>query len=102
MNVGRRSWSRRVLTLLSAVTAAAAAAVALSSLVATRAAATAASQPSPVVDPDYLYGQLYDMAGAYSYRISGADGPPQNPSDPFNLAPPSTAGRSCSGTGRAS
>src|SRR5919197_433321 len=27
------------------------------------------------------------MAKAYSYRISGADGDPRNPGDPFNLAP---------------
>jgi hypothetical protein len=85
MNVPRWLWSRRAVMLLAALTAAAAGAVALS--VATRASATAAAMPAPVVDPDYLYGQLYDMAGAYSYRISGADGPPQNPSDPYNVAP---------------
>jgi PKD domain-containing protein len=42
---------------------------------------------TPVVDIDYLYGQLYAMATSYSYRISGADGDPRNPADPFNLPP---------------
>jgi hypothetical protein len=49
--------------------------------------ATASPQPAPVVDPDYLYGQLYSMATSFSYRISGADGPPQDSSSPFNLSP---------------
>jgi hypothetical protein len=48
----------------------------------------AASQPTtPVVNPDYLYRQLYTMATSFSYRVSGADGPPQDPSSPFNLPP---------------
>jgi hypothetical protein len=42
---------------------------------------------TPVVDVDYLYGQLYAMASSYSYRISGADGDPRNSADPFNLPP---------------
>jgi PKD repeat protein len=42
-------------------------------------------QAAPVVDADYLYGQLYRMAKAYSYRISGADGEPRNREDVFNL-----------------
>jgi hypothetical protein len=42
---------------------------------------------APSVDGDYLYGQLYAMAKAYSYRISGADGDPRNAGDPFNLPP---------------
>jgi hypothetical protein len=49
-----------------------------------RARETAAS---PVVDPDYLYDELYSMSSNYSYRISGADGDPRNPADPFNLPP---------------
>ena len=44
-------------------------------------------QAAPVVDADYLYGQLYQMAKAYSYRISGADGDPRDAADPFNLPP---------------
>lgn len=44
-------------------------------------------QARPVVDPDYLYSQLYRMAKGYSYRISGADGDPRNPADVFNLPP---------------
>jgi hypothetical protein len=47
--------------------------------------ASAGQQAAPVVNPDYLYGQLYTMATSFSYRVSGADGPPQNPSSPFNL-----------------
>jgi hypothetical protein len=50
-------------------------------------AASGASQATPVVDGSYLYSQLYTMATSFSYRISGADGPPQDPSSPFNLPP---------------
>jgi hypothetical protein len=46
-----------------------------------------ARQATPVIDASYLYAQLYDMAKAYSYRVSGADGDPRNPADPFNLPP---------------
>src|SRR4051794_24043349 len=87
MNVPRWLWRRRALTLATAMAAAAALAVAMSSLVAQRAAAGQQAQASPVVDPDYLYAELYGMSGAYSYRISGADGPPQDPANPFNVAP---------------
>jgi hypothetical protein len=45
------------------------------------------SQATPLVDSDYLYGQLYTMATSFSYRVSGADGPPQDPSSPWNLPP---------------
>src|SRR5215470_9860849 len=50
-------------------------------------ASSAASQATPLVDGGYLYSQLYTMATSFSYRISGADGPPQDPSSPFNLPP---------------
>jgi hypothetical protein len=52
-------------------------------------AGAAATVPTafPVVNADYLYGQLYSMAKAYSYRISGADGDPRNAADAFNLPP---------------
>ncbi|HXZ57574.1 MAG TPA: hypothetical protein VEG40_08335, partial [Gaiellaceae bacterium] len=33
-------------------------------------------QAAPVVDPDYVYGQLFDMAYNDVYRVSGADGDP--------------------------
>jgi len=42
---------------------------------------------TPNVDAAYTYNQLYTMATSFSYRISGADGPPQDPSSPFNLPP---------------
>ena len=45
------------------------------------------SSVTPNVDPAYIYNQLYTMATSFSYRISGADGPPQDPSSPFNLPP---------------
>src|SRR5262249_17764847 len=51
-------------------------------------ATPAAAAPAPVIDPGHLYGQLYDRATSAVSRISGADGPPQDPSSPFNL--PST------------
>ena len=44
-------------------------------------------QGAPLIDGGYLYSQLYNMATSFSYRISGADGPPQDPSSPFNLPP---------------
>ena len=47
----------------------------------------AAGQAAPVVDGSYVYSQLYQMATSFSYRVSGADGPPQDPSSPFNLPP---------------
>jgi len=50
-------------------------------------AQAATRQATPVIDADFLYAQLYDMSKAYSYRISGADGDPRNPADPFNLPP---------------
>jgi PKD domain/Peptidase family M28 len=87
MDVPRLLWRRRAALLLAAAIAAAAAAVGLTSLGASRAGAEPAAQPSPVVDADYLYQQLYTMATSYSYRVSGADGPPQSPADPFNLPP---------------
>src|SRR5262245_17252259 len=53
-------------------------------------AVTAAPTPqaTPVVDRDYIYGQLFEMAYSDVYRVSGADGPPTNPSSPWNV--PST------------
>jgi hypothetical protein len=50
-------------------------------------ASAAARQAAPLVDGSYLYSQLYTMATSFSYRVSGADGPPQDPSSPFNLRP---------------
>lgn len=46
-----------------------------------------AGQSVPLVDGGYLYSQLYKMATSFSYRVSGADGPPQDPSSPFNVPP---------------
>lgn len=45
------------------------------------------AQAAPLIDGSYLYSQLYNMATSFSYRVSGADGPPQDPSSPFNLPP---------------
>jgi hypothetical protein len=60
-------------------------------LVATGVAPPARSQSgqtAPVVDVDYLYGQLFNMGYDDVYRVSGADGDPRNFSDSFNI--PST------------
>jgi hypothetical protein len=50
-----------------------------------------ASEAKPVVDPSYIYGQLYNMSYNDVYRVSGADGDPHvvqaGGIDPFNLAP---------------
>src|SRR4051812_7530680 len=51
-------------------------------------ARSANGQAAPVVDPVYLYGQLFNMGYDDVYRVSGADGDPRNFSDPYNL--PST------------
>ena len=47
-----------------------------------------AGQTAPVVDVDYLYGQLFNMGYDDVYRVSGADGDPRNFNDAFNI--PST------------
>src|SRR4051794_36404686 len=46
--------------------------------------AVATSQATPLVDRDYIYGQLFDMSYNDVYRVSGADGPPADPSSPWN------------------
>src|SRR5262249_22536228 len=51
----------------------------------TSATDTSAPRAAPVVDRDYMYGQLFDMSYNDVYRVSGADGDPRNPSDPFNV-----------------
>ncbi|HKE81855.1 MAG TPA: PKD domain-containing protein [Solirubrobacteraceae bacterium] len=48
----------------------------------------AATSERPIIDTGYLYSQLYGMATSDVYRVSGADGPPQDPSSSFNV--PST------------
>jgi len=45
---------------------------------------TASSQAIPLVDRDYVYGQLFDLAYNDVYRVSGADGPATDPSSPWN------------------
>lgn len=60
-------------------------------LVATGVAPPARSQSgqtAPVVDVDYLYGQLFNMGYDDVYRVSGADGDPRNFGDAYNI--PST------------
>src|SRR5436190_7933355 len=49
--------------------------------------APAVSHATPLVDRDYIYGQLFDMSYNDVYRVSGADGDPRNPNGPFNLPP---------------
>jgi hypothetical protein len=51
-------------------------------------AAAPAPQATPVVDPSYIYDQLFDLAYNDVYRVSGADGPPTDSSSPWNV--PST------------
>jgi hypothetical protein len=43
-----------------------------------------ASPATPVVDGNYVYNQLFDMSYSDVYRVSGADGPPTDPSSPWN------------------
>src|SRR3954470_12690604 len=51
-------------------------------------ARSAAGQAAPVIDPTYMYGQLFNMGYDDVYRVSGADGDPRNYADPYNI--PST------------
>src|ERR1700742_786176 len=48
-------------------------------------ARSATGQTAPVVDTDYMYGQLFNMGYDDVYRVSGADGDPRNFSDPYNI-----------------
>lgn len=77
----------RTLRRPRALVAIAAAAIAVPVALTTGASSAPAVPATPVVDIDYLYTQLYAMATSYSYRISGADGDPRNPADPFNVPP---------------
>src|SRR3954462_2951617 len=61
------------------------AAVVVSGVAATDSVVT--SQATPLVDRNYIYGQLFDMSYNDVYRVSGADGDPRDASDPFNLPP---------------
>ncbi len=51
-------------------------------------ARSADSQVAPVIDRDYMYGQLFNLGYNDVYRVSGADGDPRNFADPYNI--PST------------
>ena len=77
----------RWLPVTACLTAAVAAAVIVASGVAPP-ANSAAGQAAPVIDPDYLYAQLFSLGYDDVYRVSGADGDPRNFADPYNL--PST------------
>src|ERR1044072_9515473 len=48
-----------------------------------------AGQAAPVIDPTYMYGQLFNLGYDDVYRVSGADGDPRNFNDPYNI--PSTS-----------
>src|SRR3954471_21669345 len=86
MQVLRKLTRPRSLTAAACVTAAAA--VVVASGVAPPGARSAAGQAAPVIDPTYMYGQLFNMAYSDVYRVSGADGDPRHFADPFNI--PST------------
>jgi hypothetical protein len=72
----------RWLVVLGAAAVLVPAAVIVSGVAATDDVAT--SQATPLVDRNYIYGQLFDMAYNDVYRVSGADGPPTDPSSPWN------------------
>ena len=75
----------RWLVVLGAAAVLVPAAVIVSGVAATDDVAT--SQATPLVDRNYIYGQLFDMAYNDVYRVSGADGPPTDPSSPWNEPP---------------
>ncbi len=87
MQVLRKLRRPRGLTAAACLTA-----VAASVLVATGVAPpwanSATGQAAPVIDTDYMYGQLFNLAYNDVYRVSGADGDPRNFNDPYNI--PST------------
>jgi hypothetical protein len=49
---------------------------------------SATGQVAPVIDTNYMYGQLFNLGYNDVYRVSGADGDPRNYNDPYNI--PST------------
>src|SRR4051794_24063764 len=79
---------RRPKSLTAAACVTAAAAVVVASGVAPPWASSAAGQAAPVIDPTYMYSQLFNMGYDDVYRVSGADGDPRNFNDPYNI--PST------------
>src|SRR4051794_27656756 len=87
MQVLRKLRRPRSLTAAGGLVAAAAAAVVVASGVAPP-ARSAAGQAAPVIDPTYMYGQLFNLGYNDVYRVSGADGDPRNFADPYNI--PST------------
>ncbi len=80
----RRKWIPPTACL---ATAAAVAAVLVATGVAPP-ANSAVGQAAPVIDPAYMYGQLFNMGYDDVYRVSGADGDPRNFNDAYNI--PST------------
>ena len=91
----------RWLVVIGCAAVLAPAAVIVSGVAATDDVAT--SQATPLVDRDYIYGQLFDMAYNDVYRVSGADGAADRPELAVERARRrSTAGRSSSSTGSSS
>ena len=83
-----RKLKRRKSLPVAAFLATAGAAVVVASGIAPPGARSATGQVAPVVDPTYMYGQLFNMGYDDVYRVSGADGDPRNFADPYNI--PST------------
>jgi hypothetical protein len=88
MQVLRKLRRPRRLTAAACLTAAAAATAVVVASGAAPPARSAAGQVAPAIDTDYMYGQLFNLGYNDVYRVSGADGDPRNPSDPYNI--PST------------
>src|SRR4029079_681356 len=86
MKVLRDSRRRRWLAAGAFVALVAAIVVAVSG-VATAGQHAVTSQAAPIADPNYIYGQLFDMSYNDVYRVSGADGPPTQPGSAWNLPP---------------
>ena len=91
MKVLRKLRRPRWLVLVGCLVVAAPA-VLMASGVSTGAGHATSSQAGPLVDRDYMYGQLFNMAYSDVYRVSGADGDPHvvqaGGTDAFNV--PST------------
>src|SRR5690349_8656815 len=83
-----RKLKRRKSLPVAAGLATAAAAIVVASGIAPPGARSDTGQVAPVIDPTYMYGQLFNMGYDDVYRVSGADGDPRNFADPYNI--PST------------
>ena len=86
MSVPRWFLRPKALAALACAAVLAPVAVVAGGVASARESTATTAQAQPTVDAASLYDRFYEMAGSFSYRISGADGDPRDPADPFNVA----------------